>query len=159
MVCLIVLSLSFAMVFVHTDLEVVRVACLVAACACSLVASVCWLNHTSQLQYLESRVKALEHVGRSRAHGEMTSMQHLATDGEQTPASPVKVGDYVWVYDEFMWGLIPCQVDRPYHCRCGEDGGCTFETFFADSDFGKTVFLTREEAEKALAERSDDNGN
>lgn len=36
-----------------------------------------------------------------------------------------------------------------YSCR-GEYGDC----FFEEDDFGKTVFLTREEAEKALAERS-----
>ena len=70
MVCLIVLSLSFAMVFVHTDLEVARVACLVAACACSLVASVCWLKHTSRLQYLESRVKDLERINQARGRGD-----------------------------------------------------------------------------------------
>jgi hypothetical protein len=62
---------------------------------------------------------------------------------------PCKVGDIVWV-DDFMWGLIPCKVDRPYHCICGEKGGCTFEMSFIDDDFGKKVFLTKEEAEQKL---------
>lgn len=39
-----------------------------------------------------------------------------------------------------------------YSCS-GEYGDC----FFEEDDFGKTVFLTREEAEKALAERSVNN--
>ena len=60
------------------------------------------------------------------------------------------VGDTVWVYDEFMWGLIPCTIDKPYHCVCGEDGGCTFEMHFDDDDIGKIVFGTKEEAECVL---------
>lgn len=57
-----------------------------------------------------------------------------------------KVGDIVWVYDP-MWGVIPCEVDRPYHCRCGKEGGCTFEMGFDESDVGDYVFATKEEAE------------
>lgn len=57
-----------------------------------------------------------------------------------------KVGDVVWAYD-FMWGIIPCKVDRPYHCRCGNAGGCTFEMNFAEEDIGSYVFATKEEAE------------
>jgi hypothetical protein len=68
---------------------------------------------------------------------------------------PCKVGDIVWV-DDFMWGLIPCKVDRPYHCICGENGSCTFEMSFTDDDIGKTVFLTKEEAEQKL--RREDKG-
>ena len=159
MIFFVITSVIALMVAFHAPFGWWSVACVIYSSVAAFLAAMSWLATFSRLQYLESRVKTLEHIGRYRAHGEMASMQHPATDGEQTPAPPVKVGDYVWVYDEFMWGLIPCQVDRPYHCRCGEDGGCTFETFFADSDFGKTVFLTREEAEAALAERSDDNGN
>ena len=70
MVLLIMLSLSFAMVFLHTGSEVARVACLVAACVCSLVASVCWLKHTSQLQHLKSRVKDLEWINQARGRGD-----------------------------------------------------------------------------------------
>lgn len=57
-----------------------------------------------------------------------------------------KIGDTVWVYD-FMWGIIPCEVDQPYHCRCGDEGGCTFEMSFTESDIGDVVFTTKEEAE------------
>lgn len=77
---------------------------------------------------------------------------HLLANGVIVP--PCKVGDIIWTYD-FMWRLIPCTVDKPYRCVCGEKGGCTFEMCFADDDFGKTVFLTKEEAEKALKERED----
>ena len=73
--------------------------------------------------------------------------EHLLANGVIVP--PCKVGDTVWIYD-FMWGLIPCKVDRSYHCICGEEGGCTFEMSFTEDDIGKTVFLTREEAEQAL---------
>jgi hypothetical protein len=57
-----------------------------------------------------------------------------------------KVGDIVWVYD-FMWGIIPCEVDGPYHCHAGSEGGCTFEMSFEEKDIGYIVFATKEEAE------------
>lgn len=57
-------------------------------------------------------------------------------------------GDIVWVYD-FMWGFIPCEVDRPYHCHSGSDGGCTFEMNFEEDDIGIYIFATKEEAEEA----------
>ena len=58
-----------------------------------------------------------------------------------------KVGDIVWAYD-FMWGIIPCEVDRPYHCRCGNEGECTFEMSFEEDDIGKYVFATKDEADE-----------
>ena len=62
-----------------------------------------------------------------------------------------KVGDIVWVYD-FMWGTIPCEVDRPYHCRCGSSWGSnsaiTFEMAFDEKDVGDYVFATKKEAEE-----------
>ncbi len=61
--------------------------------------------------------------------------------------STFKVGDIVWVYD-FMWGIIPCEVDKPYHCRCGNEGQCTFEMCFEEKDIGQYVFATKEEAEE-----------
>lgn len=61
--------------------------------------------------------------------------------------SKCKVGDIVWV-DDFMWGLIPCIVDEPYHCRMGEPGSCTFEMSFTEDDIGRMVYLTKEDAEK-----------
>ena len=61
--------------------------------------------------------------------------------------STFKVGDIVWVYD-FMWGIIPCEVDRPYHCHAGREGSCTYENSFTELDIGEYVFATKEEAEK-----------
>ena len=75
---------------------------------------------------------------------------YLLANGVIVP--PCKVGDVIWVYD-FMWDLIPCKVDEPYHYVCGESGGCTVEGYFTDKDIGKTVFLTKEQAEQALKER------
>lgn len=60
--------------------------------------------------------------------------------------SKFKVGDIVWVYD-FMWGIIPCEVDRPYHCHAGREGSCTYENSFTEEDIGEYVFATKEEAE------------
>jgi len=80
---------------------------------------------------------------------------YILADGWIRP--PCKVGDVVWFYDGFMWGLLPCKVDRPYHCICGEEGGCTFSANFTNEDIGKTVFLTKEEAEAELRKRSKDN--
>lgn len=61
--------------------------------------------------------------------------------------STFKVGDIVWVYD-FMWGIIPCEVDQSYHCRSGKEGGCTFEMSFTEEDIDKYIFATKEDAEK-----------
>ena len=58
-----------------------------------------------------------------------------------------KVGDIVWVHDPMMWGIIPCEVDSPYHCRCGGEGGCTFTMSFTERDIGVDIFATKEEAE------------
>lgn len=57
-----------------------------------------------------------------------------------------KIGDIVWVYDD-MWGIIPCKIDRPYHCCAGEEGSCTFEMSFTEGDIGDLVFATKEDAE------------
>lgn len=58
-----------------------------------------------------------------------------------------KVGDIVWVYDH-MWGIIPCEVDRPHHCRCGKEGSCTFEMDMNERDIGLYIFSTKEAAEE-----------
>lgn len=65
-----------------------------------------------------------------------------------------KVGDIIWVYDEFMWGVIPCTVDKPYHCICGEKYGCTFEMHFTEDDivkyFGEEHELRERELNKKI---------
>lgn len=73
---------------------------------------------------------------------------------ENVMAAPItfKVGDIVWVYDP-MWGIIPAEVDRPYHCRCGEEGGCTFEMSFSEADIDKYVFAIKEYAEDTWLSR------
>lgn len=77
----------------------------------------------------------------------------LITNGVALPT--FKIGDTVWVYD-FMWGIIPCKVDRLYHCCCGEEGSCTFEMPFEESDIGKYVFSTKEEAEDVWCAKRED---
>ena len=70
MVCLIVLSLSLAMLFVHSGSEVVRVISLIGACGCSLMATAAWLRMIDRVQYLESRVEDLERINRVRGRKE-----------------------------------------------------------------------------------------
>lgn len=75
---------------------------------------------------------------------------------EHVMAAPFtfKVGDIVWIYDP-MWGIIPAEVDRPYHCRCGEEGGCTFEMSFSEADIDKYVFAIKEDAENTWLSREE----
>ena len=84
---------------------------------------------------------------------------HLLADGVIVP--PCKVGDTVFYPFHRYWcdgGYKPLDVtvekitvhqsfDSVFVFECGNG------FFFRDTDIGKTVFLTREEAEKALAER------
>lgn len=74
---------------------------------------------------------------------------------------PVKVDQSIWTAEPFT-----DKIPREGYITVLEydyDGFCGFWTSFGDiplsaefisSDIGKTVFLTREEAEKALAERN-----
>ena len=82
---------------------------------------------------------------------------HLLANGVIVP--PCKVGDTVW-FDTYKKnatvnvGIQPHTVDRidiNYIC----DTKNVIETSLPSWIFGKTVFLTKEEAEKALAERSE----
>lgn len=95
--------------------------------------------------------KRLMHILNNIRHGEFnilpTWMVEPVADAlieNGVILSTFKVGDVVWVYD-FMWGVIPCEVDRPYHCRCGKEGGCTFEMSFEEKDIGRDVFATEKE--------------
>jgi hypothetical protein len=81
---------------------------------------------------------------------------HLLANGVIVP--PCKVGDTVW-FNTFKKnatvcvGVQPHKIDRidiSFVC----DTKNLIETHIHDWEIGKTVFLTREEAEKALAERS-----
>lgn len=62
---------------------------------------------------------------------------------------PCKVGDTVYAADAAP--VIPLRVKELAFYLKGEDGG----DYERVSNIGKTVFLTREEAEKALAARKD----
>ena len=73
---------------------------------------------------------------------------------------PCKVGDTLYDISEFVNG---CSYPEIYEYTCeyitifkDKDGETVFEIDainFRFNDFGKTVFLTREDAEKALGER------
>ena len=72
---------------------------------------------------------------------------------------PCKVGQIVYADcggDIIGWEIceIKLSSDAPdKYYTCGDDDGyAADEMYFEESDIGKTVFLTREEAEKAIAE-------
>lgn len=83
---------------------------------------------------------------------------YLIENGAIIP--PCKVGDTVYDISEFVNG---CSYPEIYEYKCDyitifkdKDGETVFEIDainFHFNDFGKTVFLTREDAEKALGER------
>lgn len=83
---------------------------------------------------------------------------HLIENGAILP--PCKVGDTLYDISEFVNG---CSYPEIYEYTCeyitifkDKDGETVFEIDainFHFNDFGKTVFLTREDAEKALRER------
>ena len=67
---------------------------------------------------------------------------------------PCKVGDVVWFPSEYYDGAYPITVTRlevyeEESLLCSEGGS---EWHY--EDIGKTIFLTKEEAERALAERN-----
>lgn len=90
---------------------------------------------------------------------------HLLKNGVIVP--PCKVGDTVYVLtSDSITGFEKSRVKRMLlknlqdgmtikiiiPCVCDDWGGAVRE--FYPEDFGKTVFLTREEAEQALKERT-----
>ena len=92
---------------------------------------------------------------------------HLLENGVIVP--PCKVGDLIYMPWEYggtsgvaLLGVTHMVVDKG-ELRIMTDFSSDDEEYFdlyfggkfVISDFGKTVFLTREEAEKALAERSE----
>jgi hypothetical protein len=69
-------------------------------------------------------------------------------------APPCKVGDTVYIISDYTNEILSRLI---IGIIIKKDGyGFIFDTqsSWSDTDIGKTVFLTREEAEKALAERS-----
>lgn len=85
---------------------------------------------------------------------------HLLAAGVIVP--PCKVGDTLYVLhtNHHTGKRIVFEHDVEEVCYCSNRGvrpwviSCFTVATFDNCDFGKTVFLTKEEAEKALAERS-----
>lgn len=77
---------------------------------------------------------------------------------------PCKVGDTVWMCEEDFGIVLPYTIDLisfvdkgcGYSANCNQNGELIDSIDFEDDDIGKTVFLTREEAEKALEETKRD---
>lgn len=73
---------------------------------------------------------------------------------------PCKEGDTVWMYGEDFGTVLPYTIDLisfvgkgcGYSANYNHNGELIDGIDFEDDDIGKTVFLTREEAEKALME-------
>lgn len=74
---------------------------------------------------------------------------------------PCKVGDTVYSYDEDLYALLDYRINQItlsdgnptlYSGVCFNEDVLLSDIDFVESDIGKTVFLTREEAEKALEE-------
>ena len=93
--------------------------------------------------------------------------EHLIENGVIVP--PCNLGDTVYIINrankpqEMIFDLIDlrCTCVNDTDCMCGslcndiEHNACQHRFKNDFSDFGKTVFLTREEAEKALKEIKD----
>ena len=82
---------------------------------------------------------------------------YLLSNGVIVP--PCKVGDTVWMLMDDSHAILPVKIwiieihkDTTWFEGNREDG---MREFFNASDFGKTVFLSREAAEQALKERDE----
>lgn len=111
------------------------------------------------------RDRLVELIESARYWGANTSAEiadHLLAEGVIVP--PCKVGDKTYLLLEKLKGGYDIVVSKCVEISENENGkwfsmyfdcvdiGNSIE--FQIEDFGKTVFLTREQAEKALAERS-----
>ena len=105
------------------------------------------------------RDRLIELIGQARAM-EASGIQCKVSNGyiadyllaEGVIVPPCKVGQTVWFPSEYYDGPYPLIITRleiyEEETILYSEGG-----EWHPEDFGKTVFLTREEAEKALAER------
>lgn len=88
----------------------------------------------------------------------MKVADHLLANGIIAP--PCKVGQTVYYpYYNRVLGVPDEMIVETMKVRKYKDSNFVFECkcgfIFLDTDLGKTVFLTRDDAEKALAERSE----
>lgn len=70
---------------------------------------------------------------------------------------PCKVGDTVYLPNKYMKRIVSFNIVEFYIFKDGYAILDNFENEYEIEDFGKTVFLTREEAEKALKEMDGNN--
>lgn len=84
----------------------------------------------------------------------VTELMQLQADGRLV-VLPCKVGDVVWEINIYNLTVLDYKITHIYidksHIACERQGDYGFKGFY-ENEFGKTVFLTREEAEKALEE-------
>ncbi len=93
---------------------------------------------------------AENYVYRTRNRVIFNGCEHF-TDANKTITLPCRIGDTVWYYNHsFVIENIFICANRVIY-RCGNAGTEDYMPF-DNNDIGKTVFLTREDAEKALKE-------
>ena len=108
------------------------------------------------------RDRLIELLAESAMNGNYLDIQHVAdhllANGVIVP--PCKVGDTVWDREAEPWRVISIEwfSKKVTHLHCVSPVTGVRHTFSVGKrSVGKTVFLTCEEAEKALSERRADN--
>ena len=116
----------------------------------------------------ERLIKLIKHCTSCEECRDEDIADYLLANGVIVP--PVKVGDTVYHFSEDFGTVLPYFVDnlsigfmdktRNYwvyeaNCHSNETDELLDEIDFSLDEIGESVFLTEDEAEKALAERSD----
>ncbi len=98
-------------------------------------------------------VKEHHHFSSKDDADKIPSRQELVADyllDNGVIVSPVKIGGTVWNHNAYSFCVKEIKVHKDFIVfRCGNDGTDDY-MIFADSDIGKTVFLTKEDAEAAF---------
>ena len=106
---------------------------------------------------LEADKQGVFNCSRSKWKAEIIA-DFLLENGVIVP--PVQVGATVYCTDSYRHLIKPLEIigfEVDYtkrNCKYYCSGGDYTPAWFKPAEIGKTIFLTREEAEKALAERS-----
>ena len=109
---------------------------------------------------LEADKQGVFNCSRSERKAEIMA-DFLLSNGVIVP--PVQVGATVYYTDSYRHLIKPLEIigfEVDYTkriCKYYCSGGDYTPAWFKPAEMGKTIFLTREEAEKALAERSKHN--